>query len=196
MSYAIRVHEPQMRCSAGGNTIRNAADFECESSFSEVQNMRATLANLADQFVADAYLAKRARLKRSPTGAAQERSSSRVLPAYIQSLEDGIVEFQGTDQELRITEKLLLALQRAKIYDRWLDIYLATLYQHPTEPAIGRLAYTAARTANSLGQQTAVRHGFSLVMSIPRQCEAETQVEMAAHELTEESSSTEPLAAN
>lgn len=196
LGYALRVLQHHIWCSASGDERPNAAALECELSFSEVENVRVTLASLADQYMADAYLEPRIRLQRSRStdGACQAERATRVLPGYIERLESGLVEFQGTDQELRMTEKLLAVLKEAKIYDRWLDIYLDALYRHPTEPVIGRRAGDAVRIGNSLGQQMAVRRAFSLVRSIPLEFEARTQVEKAARELAPESCSTEPAA--
>ena len=194
LGYAIRIFQPTIWRSSSEDEARNSAPLACESSFSEVKNLKTSLAGLADQFMLDAYSYSGARRDRSGStvGDIQARTATRA--AYIRYLEDGIAEFEGTDEELRITERLLAALKGAKIYDKWLDTYLNALYRHPMEPVIGRSASAAAHLGNTLGRQQAVREAFSWVTSMPLKCGAKTEVEMAMHELMPEARSERPVA--
>ena len=189
LGYALRILQPHLWCSPDADEIRNIE--VCASSFSEVENAKASIQGLAEEFMTDAYLVPWTRYVRSRATHQVCQSDKARKAEYIQRLEEGKTEFQGTDQELRITEKLLSAMRGAEMNDRWLDTYLNLLYRHPTEPTVGRLASFAAQIAGRLGKEEAVRQAFSVVMSIPLDSQAKTQVENALRELSTESASAE-----
>lgn len=139
-----------------------------EHSFSEIENTKATLEALGQQFLTELQ----SRHHVSALGPYAQPYHGDPLyqvdvPGAIQELQAGIEQFKGTGQELRLVRELLFLLKREKQLDRWLDLYLATLYEHPTHPLIGSRAKEAQQISEALGRQYDLASAFDLLRHIP-----------------------------
>jgi hypothetical protein len=88
-------------------------------------------------------------------------------------------EFQGTGQEFIMATELLKALKKSRRHDRWLEVYLDILYQHPTQPLIGSLASDAIVAAKAAGSEDVLVAGFKHLTAIPLEFDAKEQVQEA-----------------
>jgi len=141
--------------------------YATAESFSEVENTKSSLEALCLRFTT-AVRAKR--LADWPAHAALPGSGTATEPrlaSAIVDLEEGLKEFAGTDQELEVAQDLLLALKEARQSDRWIDVYLKELYDHPTHPVVGRLARDAIGIADQCGRQASLRAALLYLQSVP-----------------------------
>ncbi|NGO40484.1 hypothetical protein G4L39_13935 [Limisphaera ngatamarikiensis] len=124
-------------------------------SFSEVDLARATLRMYADEYVrrAQQTIAETLRQRaenRDPTRATNQPS----LQPVIELLEDALTEFQGTGLETEILRPLLFALKHEGRHQRWLDLYLQTLRQHPADPIVSDFLADAQDLARTTGRES------------------------------------------
>jgi hypothetical protein len=152
-------------------------DLYAPQSFSEVENAKALLLALSEQFKAEIYTERIANHAKAAldTEAGKPVVEPRLLEIS-QQLEGGVAEFSGTDQELVLVETLLRVLQKAKLYDRWTEVYLSALYQHPTDPMIGRLAAEAISVSKAAGREKDILNGFEHLSNIPMDFTVKSQV--------------------
>jgi hypothetical protein len=142
-------------------------------SFSEIQNAKELLQALSTKFLAEAW--------RESTAGSDKKSSLIISNlTLIGRLEHGVRQFQGTEQQLIMVRDLLSALAREKLRSRWLDLYLLTLYQHPTHPLIGDLANKAIDAAKQEGRLDEVLRAFKLLVSIPIDFESKVRIAAAS----------------
>lgn len=139
-------------------------------SFSEVENARAALEGLAATYAdrAQALIAEDIILH--STGSAGELPGpERSLRTAIALLDEVLPDFRGTGAEPRLLRPLLYALKQEGLHGRWLDVYLDTLYRHPTDQVVADLAGDAATISQALGRQTefsaALRHLSEIPLS-------------------------------
>jgi len=85
----------------------------------------------------------------------------------ILALENGIEEFKGTEHELRLIPDLLRALKSNGLFERWLQIYLGTLYTHPTDELVLTFARDAVHMGARTGREDEVMIALQHVCSIP-----------------------------
>ena len=161
--------------------------FFSPESFSEIENTKALLDALCVRVVAEI----RAKLLTGTLTATKSSRSANALrePPYseaIKELEAAAEEFKGTHQELRITQDLLSALKRARLYDRWTEVYLNALYQHPTHELVGRLANVAVVVSKTAGLEQDLQNGFRHLSSIPLEFDVKQHVQEALLELSAE----------
>lgn len=152
-------------------------DFYAPQSFSEVENAKALLTALSEQFVAGIHIERTASYRKAllvnHTGIPVAEPH---LLEVIKKFDRGVAEFKGTEQELVLVEPFLTVLKKAKLYDRWTEVYLNALYQHPTHAMIGRLAAEALQVSQAAGRQGEVLDGFEHVSSIPVKFGVQAQV--------------------
>lgn len=147
-------------------------------SFSEVAQARAVLDALADRYVEDAQMMiVRDGMKRPAIHEDQGASTERWLSAAIRMLEEAVVEFEGSSEELQLLPTLLGALKREQRPDRWLDVYLQALYEHPTHQVIGRLAQEALMVGRNVGREAEVTTALRFVTAIPLEFDSKSRVE-------------------
>ncbi len=153
-------------------------DLFSPQSFSEVENAKALLTALSEQFVAGIYTERVANHAKAVviSGTGKPVVEPHLLEV-IKKLEQGIVEFKGTEQELVLVEPLLAALKKANLYEQWTEVYLNALYQHPTHVMIGRLATEAIILSKAAGRQSDILNGFEHVSRIPLDFSAKAQVQ-------------------
>jgi len=143
-------------------------------SFSEIETTKAVLDALAAQSISDARI-------RSSSATSEPRSQGRataVLDA-VAELDQRIAEFKGTEQELLLVREQLIRLHQAKLYDRWLDVYLAALYERPTHILVGMESRRALVVAKEAGREMELVAGLQHVRSIPFEFESKRLIEAA-----------------
>ncbi len=137
-------------------------------SFSESANAQDTLQASAAHLIVRlqlprAFFAARGALANPGTRAPDEHP---LTPA-VARLRAGIDEFRGTEQELFLIQHLLWTLREKDDLDAWLDLYLDTLYRHPTHPTVARGISEAWHVAQTLGRVEAITAAFRHLHSIP-----------------------------
>ncbi|MBI4661911.1 MAG: hypothetical protein HY735_24075 [Verrucomicrobia bacterium] len=152
--------------------------FLTPQTFSEVENAKALLEALSAQFLSESR-SKRAVAKAAATDQDSGVVADPTATEAIHELEQGILEFKGTEQELLIVQDLLWLLKSRQQYDRWIEAYLRVLYQHPTHELVGRFAQDAVLIAKAAGREATVIKAFKHVRSIPLEFNAKRKVEVA-----------------
>jgi hypothetical protein len=151
-----------------------------EQSFSEIVNTRARLEALSVQFLTELRARHDASAQGSPVAPHLGNPLYRVQPGRaIDEVQKGIEEFKGTEQEMCLVQELLMLLKKQKFSGRWLDVYLAALYEHPTHPLIGRNAKHAIAISDALGRQQELTQAFDLLRRIPLNYPAKEKVQAA-----------------
>ena len=155
-------------------------DLYAPQSFSEVENAKALLAALSEEFLGGINAQRATNYAKavivSRTGKPLVETHLREV---IKQLERGVVEFKGTEQELDLVEPLLAVLKKEGLYDQWTAVYLNALYQHPMHAMIGRLATAAVIVSKAAGCQNAVLDGFEFVSGIPMEFDVKARIKTA-----------------
>jgi hypothetical protein len=152
-------------------------DLYAPQSFSEVENAKALLTALSQQVVTEIQVERAADHAKAVLNS--RAGNVGVEPHHlevIKKFERSLVEFEGTEQKLYLVEPFLAALKTAKLYDRWLEVYLNALYQHPTHAMIGRLAAEALLVSKATGRQGEVLNAFEHVSRIPLKFGMQAQI--------------------
>src|SRR5215467_6582002 len=103
-------------------------------SFSRVKNTKSALDVLSVRLGAGIMDAISA-YDRLPKGSESERrKAEQVLERAIQAAERAMQEFEGTEQQCELARCLLIALQKAGRFERWTEVYVKALQEHPTHP--------------------------------------------------------------
>ena len=132
-------------------------------SFSEIENAKAMLSGLCDEFLSDMSM------RRATLGQTMQ----------LRDLEQGIKEFSGTEEELNLVRLELWLLRTQQRYNQWLDVYLQTLYEHPTHKLVGALAEDAISIGRASGRQDEVMNALNHLTCIPLTFATKRQVECA-----------------
>jgi hypothetical protein len=137
-------------------------------TFSEIENTRALLDALAARYVEHA----RVLIVEEFVHQTAHRRTGGLNPdrprlQAIRLLEEGLAQFEGTDQAVRLVPTLLYALKREALPDRWLDVYLAVLYRHPTHELLPAMAHDALQMARAAGREREVATAFDHWLRIP-----------------------------
>lgn len=139
-----------------------------EQSFCEVANAKALVHALSTRYLTEVrirrYLDK---LQSSSTTPVSSVAREEHLSSTIDELNKGVQTFEGTGQELAVAADLLRALKSARAYDRWLDVYLQALYEHPTHEVVGDFASDAVSIGQAAGRLKEVVRGFRHLALIP-----------------------------
>jgi hypothetical protein len=149
------------------SSVHNLDYYISDESFSEVHNAKAVLAGLSRKFLVE--LRSSAWVEARESRRKQSRSGENLSPtaSLILALENGIQEFKGTEQELGLIPDLLRALKANGQFGRWLEIYLAALYTHPTDELVLTFARDALQIGIRTGRQEDVVNALRHVCSIP-----------------------------
>jgi hypothetical protein len=153
--------------------------FFCPRSFSEVENARTLLEALSKRSLTELRERRYAAglLPHSTNRHGQNVARQPRLAEAINALEKAIGEFQGTDGELDLVKDLLMLLKGQELHDQWLDLYLHTLYEHPTHQLLGALAQDAIRMGEAACRKDEVRKALRHLTSIPFPFAAKAQIE-------------------
>ncbi|MFO1502051.1 MAG: hypothetical protein U1G07_27375 [Verrucomicrobiota bacterium] len=144
--------------------------YLAEQSFSEVDNAKARLDAICTEFVTDLRAGSQAiGSKPHPW----RTSESGLVDDMIRALREGMRQFEGTEQQLHLINELLYLLKKQPCGDRWLDLYLATLYRHPTSGMVTRSKGTAVAFGEALGRQEEVARAMNFLGSIPARFSAQ-----------------------
>ena len=72
-------------------------------------------------------------------------------------------QFKGTEQEVRVTDELLLQFKQQNCPSRWLDVYLALIYTHPADPAVRRHLREAVGIGQEIGREQDMADAIELL---------------------------------
>jgi hypothetical protein len=148
-------------------------------SFSRIKNARNSLQGLCLRLrlqVQNRLLAEHLFLGRR---AVSRQTSEPRLEGAIRDLERGMQEFEGTEQDLYCAQDLLLALKTAGRFDRWIEVYLKGLYEHPMHPVVARFAKDAIALGRAAGREEDVLAGLRHLTAIPLDFEGRDAVQAA-----------------
>jgi hypothetical protein len=180
LGYVLRGRQWETTVALSASQVPPVDYYFTPPSFSEAKNARALVEALAARFLNEVQIKRMTQLR---AVAANRRGGPSApephLNAAIEMLEEGVEEFQGTHQELRVVQALLLALKKDRQYGRWIEVYLETLYQHPTHELVGRVAKEALMIGEASGRKDEVVEGFLHLNAIPFEFDGKRQVQTA-----------------
>jgi hypothetical protein len=137
-------------------------------SFSKIRNTRNCLEGLCARLLLQVetrqFLAGHLIAARRPAG---WQTSGPPLEEAIRDLERGMQEFEGTQQESELAERLFVELKRAGRFDRCVELYLKALYEHPTHRFVLRFAKDAIAVGRSAGREEEVFAALRHLSAIP-----------------------------
>ncbi len=138
-------------------------------SFSEAENARAALRASAVCFAGEVMARHHILpIDRARAGPGSRTAGAPDLVGAIRELEHGREQFQGAEWgESFLAERTLELLGAAEMHDRWLDLYLQTVYRHPGEDLVAHKAFRALRVARQIGRETELLQAWRLVASTP-----------------------------
>lgn len=134
------------------------------SRVKNTKNMLDALSRRAKISIMDAVLSYRQLPKNTDV---EKRRAEENLGRIIRAAESTMQEFDGTEQQAVVAQALLVALQEARRYDRWTEVYLQTLYEHPACPVIFTSAPHAIRFSESVGQEARVMEALRSLNGSP-----------------------------
>jgi hypothetical protein len=162
---------------AEAKSVPQLDDLIVHDSFSLIENTKTDLEGLCRRIRLDVE----GRLVRQDRLWVQSGASGPVpeaqLDSIIHDLENGMNEFQGTDEELSLAEDLLRTFKMADQTDRWLEVYLKALYEHPTHPIVDLFAEQAIPMGKAAGREEEVIAGLMHVSRIPLNFQGKDKVE-------------------
>ena len=156
--------------------LAEADVFAPALSFSEVQNAKAILEGLAFQYISEIQTRRCLDIQSARNAGS---GAEPHLDKAIDELEWGMQEFTGTDEEFKLASDLLNALKKAKLHDRWLQVYLRVLYEHPSASMVGKLAPAALRMASENGRKAEILEAFRHVNGIPLDFQTKKDIQTA-----------------
>jgi hypothetical protein len=110
-------------------------------------------------------------------GGAPSAQAALVLERATREAETALRDFEGTDQQLYILQDLLHLLERAGQFDRWNQLYVGAVYEHPTHPVVSRLARQAISISKQVGEQKQVLDALRSLATLPGEFGCKDQVE-------------------
>ena len=162
---------------SSADTRLSVDDLYAPQSFSEIENAKALLTALSHQVVTGIQAE---RVANHAQAALSSRTGNPVVEPYtlavIKKFEQSVIEFEGTEQKLYLVQPFLAVLKTAKLYDRWIEVYLNALYRHPTHAMVGRLAAEALVVSKEVGRQGEVLNAFEHVSRIPMKFGMQAQI--------------------
>lgn len=152
--------------------------FASAQSFSEVEQVRAQLEALSRRHLYMLQVRQVEALQGARAGGTGGKATGRdAVGQVVQELGQAIQEFQGTGEEAKLTNGLLILLASEGSYGRWLDVYLDLLYRRPTEDVVGRLTETAVVAGRETDRLDEVLRGFRHLAQIPMDFEGRRRAE-------------------
>jgi hypothetical protein len=160
-----------------GGVLQAAQECSAIQSFSEVENTKSVLDSLSYEFSFETHFRHQEALRNrgaAGTDACPDRAKN--VEQYVTELREGIAEFQCTKPEMRLVQTLLLTLKAEQRYGQWLDLYLDTLYRHPTHDLVGNLAGEAAWISRAVARQEELGMGLQHLLQVPFPFDAKLKV--------------------
>ncbi len=149
-------------------------DYVAEpESFSKVQNTKATLAALCVRWRLDAE--NQLIAAEVPANASLQAPQARIDNA-IRSLQQGMREFEGTEQEFEMAQDLLVGFKKTGRLEEWTQLYLKVLYENPLHPLVLRLADEAMVIGQRIGREPEILAGLKHLGGIPLEFEGKRRL--------------------
>jgi hypothetical protein len=142
-------------------------DLSSAPSFSEITNAKSAMRRLSFEFMSDFLDAHVLPVPGSLAAVARPGFNSDRVENARRYLEEGLAEFHGTEQESVVVRALLGLFSSSQDYERWLDLYLKVLYEHPTNGIAGLYAAQAVVAAKMTARQPQLLEGFDQLRRIP-----------------------------
>jgi hypothetical protein len=177
--YWLRAHNPDSSLVLSTKDLLSDEYVSPPDTFSRIKNTRNALDSLTTQAalgITDT-LATYDGLPR--TSESDRRKADEVLQRAIRAGQAAMQEFDGTPQQLVIAPGFLRALRIAGQFNRWVDVYLKTLYTHPTASILCNLAHDAVKIGKLCGQQQQVLEALRYVSACPAEFAGRAEVQAA-----------------
>lgn len=146
-------------------TVPAAEYFSHPRSFSELENAKADLDATALRVLFELRMRRVATQRSMPVeGSAPDAELERI----VELLEQSAADLRGTEWELFVIRDLLVALKQAGHRQRWLDLYLDTLYRLPTSEVPSVFAAEALAMARALGRDEEVIRALHFILANPQ----------------------------
>jgi len=113
------------------------------------------------------------------TSESENRKAGEILDRAINAGEVAMREFEGTQQQLVIATAFLGALRKAGRFDRWIEVYVETLYRCPTHPVVSELANDAVKIGKLAGQEQRVLEALKYVSASPAEFTGKAEIQAA-----------------
>jgi hypothetical protein len=153
--------------------------FVAPQTFSEIQNAKNLVNGLANQLASEVESKRAEDLKTAVLLGAAGASLEPHLLAEIKALEQGVKEFESTDEDYYVKLDLLLFLKKAGLWHRWVETYLKILYRHPTSRVIADFATEAIAAGRASGREKEIIDAFRHLTSIPKEFDGKVQIQAA-----------------
>ncbi len=173
--YWLHAHDSEGSRTWPAGSIPGVDYLTPPQSFSRVENTRNTLRALC---VRERLEIQKTILLAEKRSAVRSRADE-SLESAIRECESAMHEFEGTDQEVYLAQDLLAALKRARRFDRWTEVYLKIVYQHPTHPVVGYLVRDAITVGRLGGYQDKVLAALKHLSAIPIEFENKNRIRAA-----------------
>lgn len=151
---------------ASARMVASETEVLFAESFSEIAQLRLTLHDVSGQLLRELRSEyERIRFETAPG----DPLRAQRLQSNIAELDHLLLELKGTEREFLVVHQLLHRLRDAGLVDRWLDLYLNTLYEHPTNDITTRpaVAQEAIHFARLLHREPELLAAFRIVDAIP-----------------------------
>lgn len=179
LGYWARVHAENSGTFLAAKSLPQIDYVVVPETFSRIENAHQSLQGLCSQLrlEVESRLSEHQRLRLQP--AASSAAMDVILSRIVRDLEDGLKEFEGTDQQLYVAEDLLRVLRREGRFGRWVELYLQAAYEHPTHPVVSRFAVEAISIGKLAGREEDVISGLTHLSSIPFDFQGKAKIEAA-----------------
>lgn len=179
LGFAARGLLPRQVTSSSLQEVPPVELFYVPRSFSEVEQTRARLQALGSQCLYRQYLDRLHLLQARRSRNEPDPPPGQRFPQSIRALEQSLEEFRGTGEELTLTHALLTLLRQEQLADRWLEVYLDSLYHHPTADLVGQEARRALDLARSVNREKELLEALRHIADIPFDFPAKRSVLLA-----------------
>lgn len=176
IGYAIGTNRSK---SPGPDATSTLEQYACSQTFSEVENARSFLRNLAMRAMTDLRIRTLIPLLRIPHGTpGRDEEVARAL----REIRDTIQEFRGSGEEMILIRDFLSFLKREHLYAEWINEYLSLAYTHPSSKLVQDLAPEAKRVAEIIGRGSELTSALSFMGEIPSETLPTDPIIVAANE--------------
>lgn len=159
------------------------------ASFSEVARAKGNLRRVSGELIAALQMQ---RLKNASARGMEDHEKAGRLLESIEEFTEARQELVGTPYESVLLHKLLDLLRDADQQERWLDLYLSFLYEHPMDELVGRLADDAVVIARRTNREPQLMKALQFVGTIPLTFATQRQVETALNSIAAAPTQTAP----
>jgi hypothetical protein len=160
--------------------------FRERLSFSEINDEEAQVRASALRFITELRERRADKFIRFGQNSATGRAIRRTeLDSSRAELEEVLAQTLDADSRELLVKELLFILKQLDDGERWLAVYLDSLYRYPARELTGQLAADAVRAGLATGREQQVIAAFQHVLDIPLDLAVKDQLRAAASLLTQ-----------